>query len=259
MASTPVTFAVEGDAIPPDDFGEAVREFIRFLSAIDAELSPGRNRSLQWRLTSLSYSSPALVGMVAEPRDDAPDIGPQVIAGGIAGINLIEREGVRPEEFNDDALDSLQRIAAFADGGITGLRVAAPEMHATAAITKLTAANIDVVFTHGYSLGSIEGHIEGLNIHGQPYFTVYDEVTDRAVRCYFKRPDLEKVLGATGSKVVVHGQVRRDPTGRPSQVRPVEFFERLGQSKGPVPAPGLAGVFRGLGDSRSYLEMIRGE
>jgi hypothetical protein len=71
--------------------------------------------------------------------------------------------------------------------------------------------------------------------------------------------DLGRVLKAVGSKVMVHGQLRRDASGRPDQVRPVEFFEQLGQREDAVPAPGLSGIFRGLGDSRSYLAVIRGE
>ncbi len=259
MASTPLTLIIEGEAIPPADFGDAVREFAALLDDIDIELSPGSAPSLQWRIVGLSYRSPAQVEMVAEPRENAPDIGPRVVQACANGITSIERTGKRPAEFNDDALTRLRRISLFTHNGVEGLRVVAPTENLSAVVTRRTAANVDVVLQQGFSLGAVEGRLDALNIHGQPYFTVYDEVTGRAVHCYFERNILAAVLKAVGTKVTVQGQLRRDPVGRPSQIRPVEFFRALGQQAGAVPAQGLAGIFHGLGDSRSYLEIIRGE
>jgi hypothetical protein len=197
--------------------------------------------------------------MIAEPKENAPDVGPRVVDTVVRGINMIEREAIRPDDFNDDALERMRRLSAFTMNGISGFSVEAPAANVAARVTKRTSANIDVVLAQGYSLGTIEGHLDGLNIHAQPFFTVYDEVTGRAVRCYFDRKVLDRVLDAVGSKVMVHGQIRRDALGRPTQVRPVEFFDLLGLRREPVPSPDLPGVFRGLGDTRSYLEMIRGE
>jgi hypothetical protein len=259
MASTPLTLVIEGETISPSDFGEVVREFAELLNDIDTELSPGPRPSLQWRIVGLSHSSPAQVDLLGEPTEGAPDIGLPLAQHCVGGFYLIEHEGTRPEAFSDDALERLRRIAALSGNGISTIRVEAPSIRQTATITKLTFANIDVVLTQGYSVGGIEGQLDGINIHAQPFFTVYDEVSGRAVRCYFALSDLERILDAMGTKVAVHGQLRRDPAGRPSQMRPVEFFEQLGQRGQPVPAPGLSGIYRGLGDSRSYLAVIRGE
>ena len=105
----------------------------------------------------------------------------------------------------------------------------------------------------------MEGQLEGLNIHGQdPQFVLYDAVSGRAVRCYFNRDDLENVKAAIGRKIIVSGRLRRDPAGRPQQVRPVEFFGYIDEPPTqPVRDP--AGVFDFIDDPKQYLDMIRGE
>lgn len=260
MASTPISLTVDRDDISPADFGEMLREFVALLRDIDVELSPGPQPSLRWRLTRLSYNSPAVVGMESEPIENAPDLGPRVVTAAIRGIDLVDRNAERPIEFNDDALERLRRISAFAGNGIGPIRLSAPSVNLATNVTKRTEANIDIVLAQGYSIGSVEGLLEGLNVHGaSPYFTTYDDLTGRGVRCYFSEEQLDNVLAAVKTKVLVHGSLRRDALGRPSQVRPVEFFRQLGVGAKPAPADGLAGVFQGMDDARTYLEMIRGE
>lgn len=259
MAATPITLTIDRDDIAPADFGEAVREFVLLLRDIDIDLSPGPQPTLQWRLTQLSYNSPLTVGMECEPIEGAADIGPTVVSAAVRGIDQIDRTAERPAEFSDDALDRLRRLATFAADGLGPMRVNAPTVNLSSTVTKRTDANLDTVLAQGYYLGSVEGVLEGLTVHGAPYFTVYDDVTGRGVRCYFPKSDLPNVLNSVEWKVLVHGQLRRDALGRPNQIRPIEFFRRLGEHAAPVPATGLAGVYRGIGDTRSYLELIRGE
>ena len=245
MASTPISLTVDRDEISPAEFGEALREFVALLRDVDLELSPGTQPSLKWRLTRLSYNSPLVAEMVAEPVEDAPDIGPRVVEAVVRGIDRVDKSAERPEEFSDDALERLQRLAAFASNGLGPLRVVAPSIKLASSVTKSTDANLDVVLAQGYFLGSIEGILQGLNVHGAAYFTVYDDVTGRGVRCFFPKNQLAGVLAAVETKVLVHGQLRRDALGRPNQIRPIEFFRRLGEYAEPVPSSTLAGAYWG--------------
>ena len=121
------------------------------------------------------------------------------------------------------------------------------------------AADIEVVMGQGYtSIGSIEGKLETVSVHGRPAFTVFDAVTGRAVRCEFPAERRSVVLRAMGHKVVVTGRIRRDPHGRPRAVRDAQF-KRLGDTE-TMPSRELAGMFRGMDrDTRAYLAEIRGE
>ena len=257
MPETPLTLTIDAEHLTPQRLIGILREFTELLREIDEELSPSAARSLDWRITGLSYSSPAAIAMVAVPRGDAPDIGRRVVSACIDGVTRLGGENARSPEFNDAALLHIKRIAKYTNGDIRAVRVESPTVPAPASITRELTATVERVL-QGYSLGSVEGRLEGLNIHTQPRFTVYDAVTGRAVRCYFSDADLDAVKAAIGRKVIVRGRLRRDPDGRPEEVRRIEFFEPIDDVPEPPP-PDAAGLFQGLGDARSYLEMIRGE
>lgn len=64
------------------------------------------------------------------------------------------------------------------------------------------------------SYGSVEGTLEGLNLHASArYFTIYELLRGRSVRCHFaERIDTADIVAALERRVSVYGQVkyRRD-------------------------------------------------
>lgn len=257
MPETPMSFIIDTDDLSPTRLAGLLREFVGLLGEIDTELSPSGRRSLDWRITSLSYNSPAAVEMVSRPRRDAPDVGPVVILACIRGMALLETTSERPDEFNDAALEHVRRIADDTGNGTQRVRVTSPIMQLTATVTKQAVAHVERVLPLGYSFGSIEGRLEGLNIHGQAQFTIWDAVTGRAVRCFFVPEQLDDVTAAVGRKVLVSGRLRRDPEGRPQQIRPVDAFHVIDIAPSP-PTRDPAGAFDFIDDPEEYLEMVRG-
>ena len=258
MPLTPLVLVIDADALTPSQLSGVLDDFAGLVSEVDTELSASGERTLALRITSLSYNSPARIGLVAEPRGNHPDIGAQVVRACVVGISLVEAESTRPAEFNDDALTHLRNIADATGNGVRRVQLETPVARIVPTITRQTSAHVERILPYGYSLGTVEGRLEALNIHGQPRFTVYDAVTNRAERCYFRDDRLSEVTQAIGRKVIVTGQLRRDPEGRPQQVRPVDVFRVIDDA--PVsPRADVAGLFKGLGDSREYLEIIRGE
>lgn len=71
--------------------------------------------------------------------------------------------------------------------------------------------------------GTVVGRVQTLQGRGQPRFTLYDHVHDRAVSCYLRAGQEELMRGAWGHLVEVDGVVSRDPvTNLPLSVRQVE-------------------------------------
>jgi len=58
------------------------------------------------------------------------------------------------------------------------------------------------------SFGSVEGHLDAVNFHRHPYFTVYDVLTDEPIRCHLGELDRDEVLAAVGKRVLVGGELR---------------------------------------------------
>lgn len=257
MAETPFTLTIDTDEMSPQRLGEVLREFTGLLNALDSELSADGARNLDWRLVSISYNSPLTLTAAASPRRHRADTGPALARACIRGMAALEAGGERPVEFNDDALEHVKRLASITDGKTEAIRFSSPVEDTTARITRLSVASVERVLPSGYSIGSVEGRLEGLNIHRQPEFTVYDAVTQRAVRCYFSESDLDAVTKAIGHKVIVGGRLRRDPEGHPRQVRQVDFFGVIDEPPAVAPRD-AAGAFGMMDDPENYLERIRG-
>ena len=257
MGTTPLMLRVDAEEISPDQFVTALNDFVGLAYDMELELSPSRERVLRWRLIHLGMGSYE-AGIEAEPVEDAADIGPSVATEILSGLPRIQA-GERPDAFTDEMLERVRRMATLVGNGTRAIYVDAPTLPQTYTITAATAARIEAVSAQGYtSIGTIEGTLEAISLHGRPTFTVYDAVTGRAVRCEFQ-PDMKKrVIAALGFKVAVHGRLRRDAVGRPSHVRGVDTLRRLG-TKPVVRVESLAGIFKGMGNTREYLADIRGE
>ena len=257
MPETPITLTIDTDDLSPQKLSDALRDFMGLLSEIDSDISETAARTLDWRVTAVSYNSPFTIRMVGRPRAGHRDNGPAVVRACVRGSAVLVN-GERPREFNDDALLHVRRLAASARTDEAFRVTSEIEPLVSARITSQATAIVDRVLPLGYSIGSVEGRLEGLNIHGQPQFTVWDSVTGRAVRCYFTGVDLDTVTAAVSHKVLVSGNLRRDPDGRPQQIRPVDFFETIDLA--PTTEPGNpVGLFQGMGDPERYLAMIRGD
>lgn len=252
MASTPVTLTIDLDTLTLDGLGEIVSAFTAYLAQVDLSESSSGKRTLTYRVTALSYSSPALLSAVAEPRDDVADTGPAVLSKAIRAVAQVAR-GERPPGFRDEALEALRTLADYGNGQ-RGIRIDAPTLSLRALITKSVATQAERVLAQNDGIGSIEGHLDTISVHGQPYFTLFDAVSGRGVRCYFDSNRLADVIAALGKKVIAHGRLRRDPRGAPREMRDLDYFDVMGGAEGSI--DNLPGVFAGL-DVKSYLRAIR--
>ena len=256
MASTPVQLTLDRDEITLDDLTEAIAAFTGYLESLDVSQSPNGRRTHDFRLVSLSYDSPAHIVAVAEPRENYRDNGPALAAMAVRGPREIAGGTGRPEGFPDEALENLKRLARLGTNGRPGAVISAPTLHASAAVAPALAAQVDRVLSQGDSVGSIEGQLDTISVHGRPYFTLYDAVSGRGVRCYFSDEQRATVIPALGKKVLAHGRLRRDPAGVPRELRDLDELTILGRSPGSPDT--LPGIFAGL-DVREYLRDLRGE
>jgi hypothetical protein len=256
MASTPIQLTFERDEITLDDLASALGAFGGYLEQLDLAQSPTGHRTHDFRIVSLSYNSPMQALAVAEPREDMADNGPAIAAMAIRGIRDIASGIGRPDRFPDEALEHLRRLAALAVNGTAAVTITAPTLHLVAPVTSALVGQVDRVLSQGDSIGAIEGQLDTISVHGRPFFTLYDALTGRGVKCYFKEERRALVLRSLGKKMLAHGRLRRDPHGDPKELFDLDHLEPLGDPSGNI--RGLAGVFRGI-DALQHLRDVRGE
>lgn len=255
MAGTAVQLTFDSETIEVDQLAGALAEFSAFLSSLDASLSPNGKRTLTFRVTKMTYNSPAQIGFEVESRSPARDNGPHVLRLASEGIREIQRGELRPTTIPYESLEHLRRLAGYARKPTARVVFDAPALEVEGVVTRDLGQKVDRVLARGDALGSIEGQLETVSVHGKDSFTIYDAVTGKGVRCYFPEGRLAQALAALGKRVIVQGLVRRDPAGVPREIHDVTNLHVPGPVSG---TDGLAGVYGGL-DVRAYLAEIRGE
>jgi hypothetical protein len=146
-------------------------------------------------------------------QDVPPAIMPRIAKALTTGLRTLERSATRPKHFNDTALLKLRDL-----GKLTGPETPIIKLGNGAEPIPLSTrliANIEAVLApEVMSIGTVEGKLEGLIIHGKNRFLVFDPLTGHHVTCYFaERVRYADVLQAFGKRVAVSGWIRSRRSG----------------------------------------------
>jgi len=241
----------------------AVTAFVRLLQSADRSIHDG-TRAIRWTLAALSHSSPATVVSEGAPVSQAtPDPTPHVVATLIDGVEAMEKLSRVPRQFSDATLRYMKTLAERrGHGGITNIQLSAVNgaPDATPRVVQVTqrivAAIEDAVGGRYSALGSVEGRLEGIDIHGRPRFDVYEPVHGDKVRCFFADAKVfEQAKLALGARVLVIGEVITNRRGHPvsvtvSRIEVMRKREELPQRLVDILGPGESLTPSGIESSR---------
>ena len=107
-------------------------------------------------------------------------------------------------------------IAVFVDG------------QQTATIRRGISEQVDRILAAGYrNLGSLQGTLEVINVHGAPGVTIWDRVSGSPVRCSIPNNAewIERVKGLLQKRVSVTGDIRYFVNGTPRSISGVTRIE----------------------------------
>lgn len=145
----------------------------------------------------------------------------------VGGLELIAERPERPAYFNDAALEHAKSLSSIVYRG-EPLRVYVTNGSLRAKLSAHVVANVEeVIGIPEESIGTIEGRLEALNVHGRHVFSLWDLIGANRVDCSFgKYVQLEEVLANVGKRVAVTGLLRTRPTGKrvSIEVRSVRGF-----------------------------------
>lgn len=128
------------------------------------------------------------------------------------GIATIEREAKRPKHFTDQALTQAQHLANLASEALP-IRVCGGRR--STALTKKLVANVDILTREAQPrIGTIEGRLDEVNVHGRPTFQVWERLSGDKVLCRVGDNITVDDLGeALGRRVTVRGRIRESKAG----------------------------------------------
>lgn len=216
-------FQIQGELghITLAGFMDQINDHLRLLQDYDLAISRGQSASVEWLITNVSTSS---LVVETEPRSllDDKNFGPEVAKVYVDGWASIEHEGVSPPYLTENGMDAARRIVRrIGKDGIEGIVVAGPER--SVIISPKASAHMDQLIPVKYrSLGSAEGTLETISVHGSPRFTIYHSRTKKAVRCDIPATDstlLDRAKEALGRRVIARGRLERNARGEPIRIK----------------------------------------
>ena len=180
-----------GDDIDLEDLRFALQKIAGVLSDLDAAAAKHPRGAVRWRVSVLQKESPPLLGVTAEPvpRKDPQtretvrrDTSRQVEDALLSGVRLLDG-GERPKGISDAVIDKIRHLA------VRSRRIGDIEVYSDAGrseISEATLFGIDkVIGSAARSKGSILGKLDTIAVHYGNEIRVWDENSDRAVRCRY--------------------------------------------------------------------------
>jgi hypothetical protein len=204
--ATVVGVDLEGPRISLADLKEVASNLLGALSALEREIAQTPSSGMDWLVSKIDTSSLRLSARPEVLRREVPPWLPDRVADEfVRGMDELETAGTRPSTFNDVVLEHARRLAAIAArNGVARVVVRSNRQHA--GIGPLLAAHVEEILRpKERSLGTVEGRMEAVSIHGQSYFNIYDRLTGKAVKCFFPEDMLERVRAGLGHRVAVSG------------------------------------------------------
>jgi hypothetical protein len=226
------------------DLRNLVKASERFSALIDEIASDvaGKKRPVRW-VVEVEPGSVKLP-LRAEPALDDLRAGVveqmgEIIAG---GLRRLQNEAIRPDHFTDRALELAKE---FASASSAKLPIAVRNGHAPVRITAQLGINAEKVLGEPReSIGTIEGRLDALNVHGTSReFSIWP-TGNKAVKCSFAgRLDLDAdILPAVRKRVAAHGRIKTRPNGERLSVL-VDDLRVIGDA--PVSADEVEGILKG--------------
>ena len=216
-----LTFAInpETEAASMGLFLKALQDISRLLRDVDYAVNRERS-SRRWIISGLQASSPAItVEPLLGDRETVDAIG-----DGIRAVTVGTDEP--PQYFTEQALEDLRRMRhLFVGKDRARSIVVSVNSEQTATIDQDIADKATRILASGYrNLGSLEGTLEVINLHGTPTFTIWDRVSRAPVRCSFPSEPLWKnrVKEFLEKRVVVSGNIHYFVNGVPRRIMSLE-------------------------------------
>jgi len=242
-------------------FATAVSNWLRVLADIDSAISGEPNGSLEWVVSDLKIGS---LSISAEARSlkEGRNVAPDVSRAFVHGFRILENEGSTPPYLSENGMKNSKTILRLIGrDGVAGFRVG--YQNEDIELSARASANIDQLLpARRHSLGSVEGKLEMINLHGKvPRFIVYHHRTHKAVTCKFSTDRLVEVKEALGKRVIISGSVQYNGKGEPLRValdhmrvlRSNSELPTISQMRGY--APNLTGEMT----TAEYMRSIRGD
>lgn len=206
-----ITLIIEG--LPEDNGRVRFNAFLAELQGLaatinrlDREANEGKPASY-FRITELSYRSPARVVLEAQALPNQPQTGHQIVES-LNRIATAFSDGGDLHELDAELLNDFLNLARPVGTQVGSATLLFGDNHID--LTPQVASRVDTALAvEDECEGAVEGMLEQINIHrGTNTFHIYPEVGPPRILCRFPGRLYDDAVAAVGRRVVVSGTLR---------------------------------------------------
>jgi hypothetical protein len=263
-----LSFEINGRVgdISANTFDAAIHHSVGLLREFDSAISGRPNGSLRWYIGRLHSNGSLLVTFLSRQkparrkRDRLPDVSPTVADSFITGFEDLEVKAETPPYLSEFGLRRAEELT-----GLIGRNGAEAftfkSLDKTIQVTHQATENISKLLPiRRYSIGSVEGLLEAINLHKKPRIIVYHAITNKAISCEFDQDTWMHVVKENlGKRVTVFGRLHKNANGDTLRVT-VEQIKPATGKRFALPDIGPLGEpdFVAATSTAEYLRSIRG-
>ncbi len=243
-------------------FLAALEDWLSILRDLDSGISGQPRGSLDWAVTDLSKGS-LVIEIESKTKLADKNFGPQVAEVVVTGLERVERLGASPPYLSERGMGKARHLVRLIGrDGTTGFAVT--HLENTVDLTAQASVHLDQLMrVQQRSMGSVEGKLETISVHGRPRFVVYHGMTRKAVSCQIRSDEwLRVALNALESRkrVNVTGLVHYNLRGEPIRVEVDNIRILRDRSELPTTADirGSDPAFTGQLSTEAFVREIRG-
>ncbi len=254
-----LTFAIhpDGQSVSVELFYETIGAVHRLVQDVDYAVAKewGVRR---WVIEELRSSIPTIT--IRPLVDNVP-----TVKALLSGLQVVIHDSLEPPGyFTEEALQHLKGMQRLFSGRGRAKRLEFSENGSQKVIvTADIGAKVERILKGGYwNLGSLEGTLEAVNLHGNPTFTIWDRVSKAPIRCYFPKDKewKESVKRLLEKRVLVAGRINYFINGMPRSITQIRSIEdATPDPSSPKATFGSIICKEGSRDAVAFLHDARGE
>jgi len=189
--------------------------FLELLREVSRAVAGTVDDPVQWVVTKVSESS-ADYALAPLPilKTLAPATLHEMVGAVPAGLRELNQGAVRPRYFTDRALELTTTLTQTITRELPDVRTrnGAAEVRLTRQAGTHAQTILDTPFVT--DMGTIEGKLETVTVHGKRQFVIFDDLTGARIECQFgHRIALDQITAGMERRVAVTGEIRSRETG----------------------------------------------
>ncbi len=196
---------------------------IRRLLRHVGEAMYGPSDQIQWVVSELRSSAPTIT--LQPERGDGRAV--EAVGYGMRVITAGTDEP--PQYFTEQALEDVKKMRRLFRGKASAESIfVLTNGERSAVIEEDISDKVSRILTAGYhNLGSLEGRMDAINVHGSPAVTIWDRVTGAPVRCRLPEGEewITRAKDLLRKRVLVAGDVHYFVNGAPRSILDVTDLE----------------------------------